>query len=140
MGIDNSTNVVLGSLRFKSSQDQGVFANVPLEQTVKEIVEFDRNVDLNLETVFDDERQESTIFRPICKYSLIFKNEYTGSTTYEPFKNNLYYSNAINNAVSMITLPNTPWEGYPQYFEFDFVRTDNNVPVTQYHQIIMLIL
>ena len=73
MGIDSQTSVVLGNLRYKSSQDQGVFANVPLEQTVKEIVEFDRNVDLNLETVFDDERQESTIFRPICKYSLIFR-------------------------------------------------------------------
>ena len=128
MGIDNSTNVVLGSLRYKSSQDQGVFVNVPLDQNAKEIIEFDRNVDLNLETVFDDERQESTVFRPICKYSLIFKNEYFGSTTYTPFKNNLYYTNGINNAISMITLPNTPWDGNPQYFEFDFVRTDNNVP------------
>ena len=71
MGIDDTTKLVLGSLRFKSSQDQGVFENVPLKQTTKEIVEFDRNVDLNLETVFDDERQESTIFRPICKYSFV---------------------------------------------------------------------
>jgi len=127
MGIDDTSNIVLGSLRYKSSQDKGVFLNVPLEQTSKEIIEFDRNVDLNLETVFDDERQESTIFRPVCKYSVIFKNEYTGTTTYTPFKNNLYYTNAVNNAVSTITNPNTPWEGYPQYFEFDLMRTDNNV-------------
>lgn len=127
MGIDNTTNIVLGSLRYKSSQDQGVFLNVPLEQTSKEIIEFDRNVDLNLETVFDDERQSSSIFRPVCKYSFIFKNEYSGLTSYSPFKNNLYYTNAVKNAVSTITNPNTPWEGYPQYFEFDLSRTDNNV-------------
>jgi hypothetical protein len=128
MGIDDTSNIVLGSLRYKSSQDKGVFLNVPLEQTSKEIIEFDRNVDLNLETVFDDERQESTIFRPVCKYSVIFKNEYTGTTTYTPFKNNLYYTNAVNNAVSTLTNPNTPWDGYPQYFEFDLMRVDNNVP------------
>ncbi len=45
MGIDDTSNIVLGSLRYKSSQDKGVFLNVPLEQTSKEIIEFDRNVD-----------------------------------------------------------------------------------------------
>ena len=125
--IDNSTNIVLGSLRYKGSSDTDLFIDVPLEQTEKEIVEFDRNVDLSLQQVFDDERQSSSIFRPVTKYTFLFKNEYTGSTTYVPYRNNLYYTNAINNAISYGTNPNTPWEGYPQYSEFDFIRVDNNI-------------
>ena len=126
--IDNPTNIVLGSLRYKGSSDTNLFIDVPLEQTEKEIVEFDRNVDLSLQKVFDDERQGSSVFRPVTKYTFIFKNEYTGSTTYVPYRNNLYYTNAINNAVSYVTNPNTPWDGYPQYCEFDFIRVDNNIP------------
>ena len=72
--IDNSTNIVLGSLRYKGSSDTDLFIDVPLEQTEKEIVEFDRNVDLSLQQVFDDERQSSSIFRPVTKYTFLFKN------------------------------------------------------------------
>ena len=127
MGIDETTKVVLGSERFKSAIDTDILLNVPLNQSSKDFVEFDRNSDLNLQQVFDDERQKSTIFRPSCKYSLIFKNELIGTTSYNPFKNNLYYTNAVNNAITQLTIPNTAWQGYPQYPEFDFIRTDNNV-------------
>jgi hypothetical protein len=126
MGIDDTTKIVLGSERFKSALDTDLLLNVPIEQTSKQFVEFDRNSDLNLQQVFDDERQKSTIFRPTCKYSFIFKNELVGRTTYGPFKNNLYYTNEVSNAVSQLTNPNIPWEGHPQYFEFDFIRLDNN--------------
>ena len=128
MGIDNTTTIVLGNERFKSSQNTDLSLDITLNGEQKEIIEFDRNVDLSLQSVFDEERQNSTIFRPTCKYSFIFQNELIGNTTYVPFRNNLYYTNAINNTISQITNPNTPWEGYPQYFEFDFVRTDNNTP------------
>jgi len=37
--IDNTTNIVLGSLRYKGSSDTNLFVNVPLEQTQKEIDE-----------------------------------------------------------------------------------------------------
>ena len=63
--IDNQTNIVLGSLKYKGSSNTNLFIDLPLEQTEKETVEFDRNVDLSLQQVFDDERQASTIFRPV---------------------------------------------------------------------------
>jgi hypothetical protein len=109
-----------------------MYVNVPMEQTQKELIEFDRSVDLSLQQVFVDERTNSNIFRPVTKFSVIFKNQYSGSTTYPPFRDNLYYSNAISNAVLATTNPLVPWEGFPQYFEFDFIRTDNsNVGYTQ---------
>jgi len=126
MGIDNSTNIVLGSLRYKTSPNVSMFVNVPMEQTQKELVEFDRSVDLNLQQVFLDEREQSNIFRPVTKFTFIFKNQYDGLTNYPPFRNNLYYSNAINNAILASSNPLISWQGFPQYFEFDFIRNDNN--------------
>jgi hypothetical protein len=126
MGIDDSTNIVLGSLRYKTSPNVSMFVNVPMEQTQKELVEFDRSVDLNLQQVFLDERERSNIFRPVTKFTFIFKNQYDGLTNYPPFRNNLYYSNAINNAILASSNPSISWQGFPQYFEFDFIRNDNN--------------
>jgi hypothetical protein len=97
-----------------------------MEQTQKELVEFDRSVDLNLQQVFLDEREQSNIFRPVTKFTFIFKNQYDGLTNYPPFRNNLYYSNAINNAILASSNPLISWQGFPQYFEFDFIRNDNN--------------
>jgi hypothetical protein len=127
--MNESTNIILGSLRFKSSPDTDLLVNVPLIQTTKERVEYDRTIDINLEQVFDEERQSSTIFRPTCKFSVIFKNSYTGTTNYSPFENNLYYTNQTINSLQQCALGETiAWQGFPQYNEFDFIRTDYNVP------------
>ena len=125
MGVNDTTKIVLGSLRYKSSPNSVLSVNVDLNQNEKEIIEFDRNVDLGLQQVFIDERESSTIFRPVTKYSIIFKNGYIGKTNYSPFKNNLYYTNSIENTIltfpggnqpGSIPAPNVPWEGCPQYF------------------------
>jgi hypothetical protein len=90
--------------------------------------EYDRSVDVALEQVFDDERQKSDLFRPTCKFSLIFKNNLSGTTNYEPFENNLYYINAEVAAAAQCQYgTSTAWSGYPQFNEFDFIRNDYNV-------------
>jgi hypothetical protein len=125
------TKIILGSLRYKSAPDTNLLLNVPLIQQTKENVEFDRIIDVNLEQVFDDERQSSTIFRPTCKFSVIFKNSYTGQTQYTPLENNLYYVNEITAAAAECdptqNSENVYWKGFPQYNEFDFIRNDYNV-------------
>ena len=129
MGNRTDTRVVLGSLRYKTASNTNLMFNVPLVQTSKENVEFDRNIDISLSQVFDDERQKSSIFRPSCKFSILFKNSYTGSTNYTPLENNLYYINETNSAIKQCNLsPDAvSWEGFPQYHEFDFIRSDYNV-------------
>lgn len=130
MGNLNETRIVLGSLRYKSAPDTTIGLKVPLIQTFKENIEFDRNINIDLQQVFNDERQKSTIFRPTAKFTLLFKNSYTGSTTYDPLKNNLYYINpevsALAECQSGITV-GVSWSGFPQYNEFDFIRNDYNV-------------
>jgi len=78
MTVDPTTNIILSTERFKGAPRTDQFINVPFAQSNKEIIEFDRSVDLNLATVFDEERQLSTTFRPVTKFTILFENAYTG--------------------------------------------------------------
>lgn len=139
MNIDPSTKIIESTQRYSSSPLSDQFINVPFVQTMKEQVEFDRTLDLSLVDVFDQERQSSTIFRPVTKFTLLFENAYTGSTKYVPFRDNLYYTNEIQNSISYYPTGNFPsvppqptnqnvlWDGFPQYSEFDFIRNDFDV-------------
>lgn len=136
---DDSYKIILPTERFAQAPNVETSININLDQNTKELVEYDRSVDLSLNTVFDQERESSTLFRPVTKFQVIFSNAYTGSTRYSPFRDNLYYTNAIANTASaypngnLLAQPpypnqNTAWEGFPQYQEFDFIRTDMGVP------------
>lgn len=130
MGNNKDIRVVLGVLRYKSAPETTLALQVPFEQTYKQKTEFERSIDVKLTQVFDNERQNSTVFRPAAKFSILFKNSYTGKTQgYEPFENNLYYTNATDIARLACEKgeKNIDWEGFPQYNEFDFIRTDYNV-------------
>jgi hypothetical protein len=126
MGNNKETRLILGSLRYKSASDVDFGLKVPFVQTSKQIVEYDKNIDLDLQQVFDDERQKSTKFRPSAKLLYVFKNSYTGTSTYEPFRNILYYVNAEIDAAISCTGGTASWAGFPQYSEFDLIRTDYN--------------
>ena len=130
---------IKGSLRFKGATDENIGLPISLERTDKELEEYSRNTNLNLALLFDNERQKSTLFIPTCKFNLIFKNSYFGTAgllnsnetyPYPPFNNNLYYSNVLADKQSQINYNCTEpiaWQGYPQYDEFKFIRTDYNI-------------
>jgi hypothetical protein len=121
--------IVLGSLRYKTSTNTDLSIPTPLVQNSKNLQEFDRSIDINLAQVFDDERQISTIFRPVCKFQLLYNNSYTGSTNYTPLENNLYYINELGLTLEQCDAnpDSVSWQGFPQYSEFDFIRSDYNV-------------
>lgn len=83
----------------------------------KEIINYDRNISVNLEDVYNTERQNSKIYRPTFKISPIYNNNYPGTTTYTTLRNNLYYINEGDSIDSGV------WSGYPQHYEFDFFRS-----------------
>lgn len=91
---------------------------ITLEGKNQTLVEFDRTTNVSLAQVYDNERQSSTIFRPTVKTSLVYSNEFFGTTNYTPFVNNLYY------VLPEVSTQNNIWRGYPQYYEFDFFRSD----------------
>ena len=92
------TKIILGSLRFKSAVNTDSTIQVPFVSTQRELEEFDRNVNLSLSQLFNDERQASSVFRPTFKIDFLLKNAYSGYTSiggvdYKPFTNNLAYVN-----------------------------------------------
>jgi hypothetical protein len=129
MGINDTTKIVLSTLRFKSAPLLSSAINVPFNQNFKFITEYDRSQNIDLIDVFNSEREKSTKFRPLSKITFLFKNTYVGETNYRPFYENLYYVNAIESSRQFCANGNANvyWSGYPLYNEFDLSRTDNNV-------------
>jgi hypothetical protein len=121
--------IVLGSLRYKTATNTDLSIPTPLVQNSKNIVEYDRSIDVNLAQVFDNERQKSTTFRPTCKFQLLYNNSYTGTTNYTPLENNLYYINETQSVLLQCDAnpDSVSWQGFLQYHEFDFIRSDYNV-------------
>jgi hypothetical protein len=125
-----STKIVLGKLRFKAAPEIDSMINIPFSQSTKNIIEFDRNRNIDLAELFDNEREKSTKFRPLTKITFLFKNNYVGHTSYVPFTENLYYVNSKDAARQNCEGNSGPiyWSGYPLYNEFDLNRTDNDTP------------
>lgn len=115
----NEIRIVRGEDRFAGSSNSDMQIDVDLQSNRRNKVEGDRTKILNLEQQFDDERQKSSKFRIAGKITNIFDNVISGGTQYTPFKNNLYYTNELNNLENGSII----WEGYPQYDEFTFYRT-----------------
>ena len=114
----NNYTIVPSNLRYKSAPFVDEEISLSLNSKQQEITEYDRSQTLSLAQVYDDERQICTVFRPTFKVSYLYTNTYTGTTTYIPFRNNLYLIDNENSIVSGI------WKGYPQFYEFDFYRPD----------------
>ncbi len=116
-----TNNIIIPSnLQYQSSPNVDQQVNLPFNQSMQTLVEYDRTSTVSLAQVYDNERQSSTVFRPTFKLSYYYNNTITGTTTYVPFLNNLYYIDAEKSSVSGV------WKGYPQYYEFDFFRNDIN--------------
>ena len=130
MSNTNETRIVLGSLRYKSAPNVDYGVKVPFEQSNQNYIEYDRNLNVDLAQVFDNERQFSTTFRPAAKITFLTKNSYTGETSYTPFKDNLYLVNQSYYRDLQLNIPpggTTTWGGFPPYNEFDLIRNDYDV-------------
>ncbi len=114
----NNYKIIPSSLTFQSAPFVDQEITLTLQEKQQEITEYDRSQTISLAQVYDDERQESTVFRPTFKLSYLYSNTYTGTTEYIPFRNNLFYVNPEVSTVSTI------WKGFPQFYEFDFYRPD----------------
>lgn len=112
----NNYTIIPSSQAFKGAPSVDKELTISLESTEQELVEYDRSQTISLAEVYDQERQSCFIFRPTFKINYFYDNTYTGRTSYTPFLNNLYYVNANQSFSSK------NWDGFPQYYEFDFFR------------------
>lgn len=119
MSNENEIRIVLGSKRYAGSADKDVWIQPALIGERRDMTDSERSVMVNQLDQFNKERQLSGIYRVSGKIVNIFNNEITGKTSYDPFKNYLYYTNGAQNALNV----SSAWEGTPQFDEFTFLRT-----------------
>ena len=110
--------IVPSNLRYKGAPSVDEQIAISLDSQNQQITEYDRSSTISLAQVYDDERQGCTVFRPTFKATFLYENTYTGTTGYIPFQYNLYYTAPVSSKQS------TKWQGFPQYYEFDFYRPD----------------
>jgi hypothetical protein len=133
----NEIRIIKGSLRYAGANDVSSALPVTLQNTQKEFTEYDRNLLVDLDSLFDSDRQRANKFVPTCKLTFIFQNAYSGFTAgskfapYKPINHNLYYVNPEQSRIEQSSQQNPDneiaWAGFPQYDEFCFIRTDSNV-------------
>jgi hypothetical protein len=118
--MNNTIRIIPSSKQYKSAPYVDQDIAIKLEGNLKINTEYDRSYVVGLTTVYDNERQSSTMFRPTFKINYIYDNTYAGTTNYVPYRDNLYYVNQLSSITNLV------WEGYPQYYEFDFFRPNLN--------------
>ena len=131
MSNQDEIRIVLGSKRYASNNNKGVWIQPPLFSDRREYTEGDRTILVDQQVIFDNERQSSDKFRLAGKITNVINNNVSGKTTYTPYKEYLYYTNPIQNAITSIGNPTSPWEGYPQFSEFTISRNEgipNHIP------------
>jgi hypothetical protein len=125
MRTQDEIRIVLGNKRYAGSSNQPVQIQLPLKGDSRSFIQGDRTTLVDLQDIFERERQASNTFRLAGKIVNIFNNSVSGRTSYEPFKNSLYYVNPQQSIVSGV------WQGFPPYQEFEFIRESmiqNHVP------------
>lgn len=116
MRKQDDIRIVLGSKRFAGSANVDEQISINLFGDRRNLVQGDRSSLVNVNDIFDDERQICNKFRLSGKIVNIFNNSISGRTQYNAFKNNLFL---IDNEQSINT---NVWQGYPQYDEFSLIR------------------
>ena len=116
--MSNSIEIVPGSKKFKGNIDNDNNLQIGLESTQIELIEGDRSVPLDIAVRFNSERQASDVYRIYGKIEPLIDNPYLGNAA--PDQSNLFFELFYQQPASVAS----GWLGYPQFKEFDFVRTD----------------
>jgi len=121
MRKQDEIRIVLGSKRFAGSANVDEQVSVNLIGDRRNLVQGDRSSLVNVENIFEEERQLSNTFRLSGKIVNVFDNTVSGTSIYTPFKNILYLIDPVQSINTNV------WRGYPQYDEFSMIR-DRGIP------------
>lgn len=103
--------ILLPSKKFYNATDETLNVRVGLKESQILLREGDRNIILDINGLFNKERDESVKYKIHGKIKMVFSNLYVGDTSYEPLLKNLYLTDVSN--------------GYVPYNEFAFLRNDS---------------
>ena len=107
--------ILLPSKRYFKAREEDLTLNVKLEGDSVLMRQGERDILLDLPTLFDDERNESKRYKIYGKIKMIFRNMYSGTTEYSPLLKNFYLTNDGSS---------TNKKGFVPYNEFALLRND----------------
>lgn len=107
--------ILLPSKRYFKANDEDVNLNVNLENEQSLLREGDMNNSINLQELFNRERNISNQYKIFGKLKMVFRNIYSGTTDYMPLQKNFYlYDDGTG-------IDKT---GFIPYNEFSLLRND----------------
>lgn len=107
------TKILLPTKKFFKAEEEDLNVSLNLDAKNKLLREGDRDIILNISDLFDEERNNSNNYKIYGKIKMVYRNMYSGTTTYSPLLRHLYVTDETN--------PNI---GFIDYNEYGFLRND----------------
>ena len=111
----NKKQIILPTKRFANADAEDIDIRIGLDEEKSLLREGDRNIVLDINELFYKERNDSKNYKIHGKIKMIFRNMYSGTTSYEPLLKNLYLVGDGSSGEDVGFLP---------YNEFAILRND----------------
>lgn len=108
-------NIILPSKKFFGAIEEDLSLRINLDETKNLLREGDRTIILDNALLFEKERNESNNYKIHGKLKMVFRNMYSGQTSYPPLRNLLYLAGDGSDG---------DFTGFLPYDEFAFLRKD----------------
>jgi hypothetical protein len=110
----NKKQIILPTKRFANADAEDIDIRIGLDEEKSLLREGDRNIVLDINELFYKERNESKNYKIHGKIKMVFRNMYSGTTSYEPLLKNLYL---VGDGTGEL-------DGFLPYNEFAILRND----------------
>jgi len=107
--------IILPEKRYEKAPSEEMSLAVSFQGKRKLLTNDERDVILNLDKLFNDERQDSITYKIYGKIKMVFRNMYTGTTLYDHLRDRIYPVGDGSDG---------NFDGYLPYDEFAFIRQD----------------
>jgi hypothetical protein len=107
--------IILPNKEYAKAPEKDIQTKIGLESSEELLREGDRNILLDIDQLYNDERNESKKYKIYGKLKMIFRNLYSGSTGYSDLTKTLYLNGDGASGDN---------QGFLPYNEFAFLRRD----------------
>jgi hypothetical protein len=116
--MENKKEILLPSKRYKKADEQDLTLNIGLETSQTLLRIGDKDIILDIDKLYDKERNESNKYKIYGKLKMVFRNMYSGDTSYDYLQDRVYLNGRGDG------LDNSTLAGFLPYDEFAFLRRD----------------
>lgn len=106
--------IILPKKKFFGAIDEDLSLKINLDESKNLLREGDRTIILDSSILFAKERNESPNYKIHGKLRMVFRNMYSGATTYDPLSTSIY----------VVDDTGSNYDGFLPYNEFAFLRED----------------